>query len=123
MEKLWAGRAASELNALADDFNTSLPFDCRMYRQDIQGSMALKLDFWAEDIHSLLEGERTAWIGDPGRKLHTARSRNDQVALDLRLYLRQETAEIQALLKKLISAICRQAEENKDVIAPGYTHL
>ena len=157
MEKLWAGRAASELNALADDFNTSLPFDCRMYRQDIQGSMAhaamlsarhiiseseceailsglegilqdldqgtLQFDAGAEDIHSFVEGELTARIGDPGRKLHTARSRNDQVALDLRLYLRQEATEIKGLLKDLILAVCQQAEENRDVIAPGYTHL
>lgn len=157
MEKLWAGRAASELNALADDFNSSLPFDCRLYRQDIEGSMAHsamlaakgiisqadcdgilaglqeiledlesgKLTFagGAEDIHSFVEGELTARIGDAGRRLHTARSRNDQVALDLRLYLREEGKEIIALLKALVSAICAQAEKNAYVIAPGYTHL
>lgn len=157
MEKLWAGRAASELNTLADDFNSSLPCDCRLYKQDITGSMAhaamlaakniisqadcdailfglqgileelesgkLTFDGGAEDIHSFVEGELTARIGDAGRRLHTARSRNDQVALDLRLYLRDAGKEIIGLLKDLISAICAQAEKNAYAIAPGYTHL
>ena len=157
MSKMWAGRTAGETDKLADDFNSSIAFDSRMYRQDITGSMAhaamlgkqgiittseaeqlisglseilddlnsgaLAIDMTAEDIHMFVESELTKRLGDLGKKLHTARSRNDQVALDLRLYLRDEIAEIITEIKALITALCEKAEENKDAIMPGYTHL
>ena len=122
MEKLWAGRTAGAVSAIADDFNSSIHFDKKMYRQDIQGSLehalmltasgiltseehkqiseglssiledldsgTLAFDESAEDIHMFVEAELTKRIGDAGKRLHTARSRNDQVALDLRLYMR-----------------------------------
>ena len=156
-EKMWAGRSAGVTDQVADDFNTSLPFDQRMYRQDITGSMAHatmlaakgilpqrdvdviidglsgilsdldsgKLDFSAggEDIHMFIESELTARIGDLGKKLHTARSRNDQVALDLRLYLRDEVKTISDLIRDTIDALIMQAEAYADAIMPGYTHL
>ena len=156
-EKMWAGRSAGVTDQVADDFNTSLPFDQRMYRQDITGSMAHatmlaakgilprgdvdvlidglasiladldsgKLDFTAggEDIHMFIESELTARIGDLGKKLHTARSRNDQVALDLRLYLRDEVKTISELIRDVIDALLMQAEAYADAIMPGYTHL
>ena len=156
-EKMWAGRSAGVTDQVADDFNTSLPFDQRMYRQDITGSMAHatmlaakgilprgdvdviidglasiladldsgKLDFSAggEDIHMFIESELTARIGDLGKKLHTARSRNDQVALDLRLYLRDEVKTISRLIRDVIDALLMQAEAFADAIMPGYTHL
>ena len=157
MEKMWAGRFQKALDQKADDFNSSIRFDFRMFKQDIQGSIAHatmlekqgilsaedvdliidgltgilddlnsgKLDFdWkAEDIHMFVEGELTKRIGDAGKRLHTARSRNDQVAVDIRLYLRDEAEETIALIKALIEAVIKQAEKNADVIAPGYTHL
>ena len=154
---MWAGRTAGATDQLADDFNSSIRFDSKMYRQDITGSMAhaamlgakgiitpeeadtliagleqiladlesgaLAVDYSAEDIHMFVEQELTQRLGDVGKKLHTARSRNDQVALDLRLYLREETDEIIDLIKQLISAILEQAETYKATILPGYTHL
>lgn len=157
MEKMWAGRFAKELNKEADDFNSSIHFDCKMYKQDITGSMkhatmlamqeiitdddcdkilaglqsilddldsgALKFDMDAEDIHMFVESELTKRIGDVGKKLHTARSRNDQVAVDIRLYLRDETEEIIPLIKNLLAAIISVAKDNKNTILPGYTHL
>ena len=157
MSKMWAGRTAGETDKLADDFNSSIAFDSRMYRQDITGSMAhaamlgkqgiitdgeagqlinglaeilsdlesgaLSIDMTAEDIHMFVESELTKRLGDLGKKLHTARSRNDQVALDLRLYLRDEIKAIISEIKALIAALCDKAEENKDAIMPGYTHL
>ena len=157
MAKMWAGRTAGNTDKIADDFNSSISFDCRMYKQDIEGSMAhaamlgakgiisakdaqtliealggiaddlasgaLEFDPDCEDIHMFVEQVLTERIGDVGKKLHTARSRNDQVALDLRMYLREETREIIGLIKGLISAICAQAEEHKASIMPGYTHL
>ncbi len=156
MEKMWAGRFQKALDEKADDFNSSLHFDCRMYKQDIQGSIAHatmlvkqgilpkedltkivdgltgiladieegKLAFDnGEDIHMFIEGELTARIGDAGKRLHTARSRNDQVAVDIRLYLRDKANEITSLIKALIQAVVDKAEENAEVIAPGYTHL
>ena len=157
MEKMWAGRFAKALDKEADDFNSSIHFDCKMYKQDITGSMKhaamlamqgiisqedcdqivdglqsilddlnsgkLGFDPDAEDIHMFVESELTARIGDVGKRLHTARSRNDQVALDIRLYLRDETNEIIGLIKNLLSAILSQAKANKDAIMPGYTHL
>ena len=86
-------------------------------------SGALEIDPTAEDIHMFIEAVLTQRIGETGKRLHTARSRNDQVALDIRLYLRDETAEIKALLKQLITVLCDTAEQNTDTIMPGYTHL
>ena len=157
MAKMWAGRTAGEVNSLADSLNSSIGFDCRLYRQDITGSMAhaamlsnqgiitldeadciisalkqiyqdiesgkLPIDPKAEDIHMFVEQVLTERIGDAGKKLHTARSRNDQVALDMRLYLRDFADELTELLKALIKAIKDKAEANKEVIMPGYTHL
>ena len=90
--------------------------------QDLQ-SGKLQIDPRAEDIHSFNETELTARIGDAGKRLHTARSRNDQVALDLRLWLRKEIGEIRALTAQVIRAICDKAQETRDAIVPGYTHL
>ena len=157
MEKMWAGRTSGTTDSIAADFNSSIRFDCRMYRQDITGSMAhaamlgaqgiiaqkeadqlidglqgilddldsgaLEFDMSCEDIHMFVEQVLTQRLGDVGKKLHTARSRNDQVALDLRMYLREEIDEISALVKGLVKAVVSQAEANKDVILPGYTHL
>ena len=86
-------------------------------------SGALKIDPTAEDIHMFIEAVLTQRIGETGKRLHTARSRNDQVALDIRLYLRDEMEEIKALLKQLITVLCDTAEQNTDTIMPGYTHL
>ena len=157
MAKMWAGRAEKETAQIADDFNSSLHFDCRMYRQDITGSMAhaamlshcgilteqeaqtlvlglagimadldegkLAFDPTAEDIHMFVEQVLTERLGDVGKKLHTARSRNDQVALDLRLYLRQEIAAIRGLVLELLAVLTDKAEQYKDAIMPGYTHM
>jgi len=157
MDKLWAGRFLTALDKTADDFNSSISFDSKMFRQDIKGSVAhatmlaskgiiskedaetiieglgsilsdiesgkLQFDTNAEDIHMFIESELTNRIGECGKRLHTARSRNDQVALDLRLYLRDENEEVVALVKNLIEALKEKAEENKDAIMPGYTHL
>ncbi len=157
MEKMWAGRTDGAVSAVADDFNSSIHFDKKMYRQDIKGSMEhalmlsakgiitraeyeeireglssvlsdiesgkLPFDESAEDIHMFVEAELTRRIGDSGKKLHTARSRNDQVALDLRLYMRDEVAKIREQLIELISVLKEKAKENTDAIMPGYTHL
>ena len=157
MAKMWAGRTDGAVEKIADDFNSSIPFDCRMYRQDITGSMAhaamlarqgiiteadadaliaglediltdidsgkLAVDMTGEDIHMFVEQVLTERIGDVGKKLHTARSRNDQVALDIRLYLRSEIEEISKLIKALIVAVTDKAEAYADAIMPGYTHL
>ena len=157
MAKMWAGRTSGEINSLADSFNSSIGFDSRLYRQDIQGSIAhasmlskqgiisfdeadsiisalqqilwdiesgkLQIDPKAEDIHMFVEEVLTERIGATGKKLHTARSRNDQIALDMRLYLRDCCDSITVLLKDLIKAILDKAKSNKEVIMPGYTHL
>lgn len=157
MAKMWAGRFAKELDSLADDFNSSLKFDSKMYKQDIKGSMAhakmlgqqgiilqseaemiiealggiladiengvLNFDDGSEDIHMFVEAQLTQRIGDVGKKLHTARSRNDQVALDIRMYLRDQTNDIIEYIKELMGAITEQAEKNISAIMPGYTHL
>ena len=157
MAKMWAGRTAGETDSVADDFNSSIRFDCKMYKQDIKGSIAhafmlgvqgiiskedsekiieglegilndietgaLLFDFSCEDIHMFVEQELTNRLGDLGKKLHTARSRNDQVALDLRMYLRDETEELIELLREFVLVIVDKAEANKSVIMPGYTHL
>ena len=157
MAKMWAGRTDGATEKIADDFNSSIRFDCRMYRQDITGSMAhaamlaaqniisqadaeeliaglegilqdldsgaLEIDMEAEDIHMFVEQVLTQRLGDVGKKLHTARSRNDQVALDIRMYLREEIDEITALTRELVAAVVGKAEEYKSAIMPGYTHL
>ncbi|MBR3809397.1 MAG: argininosuccinate lyase [Clostridia bacterium] len=157
MDKMWAGRFQKALNKEADDFNSSIHFDSKMYVQDIKGSIAhasmlvkqgiisaedfneitdglssicdditsgaLPIDMEAEDIHMFVEAELTKRKGDVGKRLHTARSRNDQVALDIRLYLRDEAVEVNELLYNLIEAILEQAKKNQDAIMPGYTHL
>ena len=157
MAKMWAGRTDGTTEKIADDFNSSIAFDSRMYRQDITGSMAhaamlaargilsqqdadtliagleqiladldsgaLTIDLSCEDIHMFVEQVLTQRLGDVGKKLHTARSRNDQVALDIRMYLRGEIDEISALVRQLIGAVTDKAEEYKAAIMPGYTHL
>ena len=157
MTKLWAGRTSGETSKLADDFNSSIHFDSRMFRQDITGSMAhasmlgaqgiitqqeaeqiigalekilddltsgaLPFDMACEDIHMFVEQVLTSRIGDVGKKLHTARSRNDQVALDFRMYLRDEIDEITELVRQLGQVVTDKAETYADAIMPGYTHL
>ena len=154
---MWAGRTAGATDKLADDFNSSISFDSRMYRQDITGSMAhaamlgakgiitsdeadaliagleelladiesgkVVIDLECEDIHMFVEQLLTERIGEVGKKLHTARSRNDQVALDLRMYLREEAETVISLIKAVVNALLNTAKENKDAIMPGYTHL
>ena len=155
--KLWGGRFTKEENALVNEFNASLRFDRRFYRQDIRGSIAhatmlgaqgiitkeesnticdglrgiladldrgtLAFDEEAEDIHSFVEATLTERIGDAGKKLHTGRSRNDQVALDMRLYVRDELDETKARIVSLLTVIHRLMKENIDTIMPGFTHL
>ena len=157
MAKMWAGRTDGNTDKIADDFNSSIHFDSRMYRQDITGSMvhaamlakqgiiaqadadalidglegiladqnsgALTFDMTCEDIHMFVEQVLTQRLGDVGKKLHTARSRNDQVALDIRMYLRNEIDEITALTTALLRAVTAKAEDYYDAIMPGYTHL
>ncbi|MBQ6839640.1 MAG: argininosuccinate lyase [Oscillospiraceae bacterium] len=157
MAKMWAGRTDGATEKIADDFNSSIRFDCRMYQEDIKGSMVhaamlaqqniltqddadtliaglegilqdlddgnLTIDMECEDIHMFVEAVLTERLGDVGKKLHTARSRNDQVALDVRMYLRSQIDEISALVKELVVAITDKAEAYKDAIMPGYTHL
>ena len=157
MAKMWAGRTAGKTEKIADDFNSSLRFDRKMYRQDIKGSMAhaemlakqgiiarseadslidglagilsdlesgaLAFDESCEDIHMFVEGELTARLGDVGKKLHTARSRNDQVALDLRMYLRDEIDVIVKGIAALVEVLADQAGKYESCILPGYTHL
>jgi len=155
--KLWGGRFSKATDALVDDFNSSIRFDARMYKQDITGSMAHaemlgrqgiipkddadlivktlgeiladiendKVEFLidAEDIHMNIETILIERIGDAGKKLHTGRSRNDQVALDLRMYLRDEVKQISDMLKDAMKTVLDIAEKNVDTIMPGYTHL
>ncbi len=157
MAKMWAGRTAGNTDKMADNFNSSISFDSRMYRQDIKGSMAhaamlgakgiisqteaemlisgleeilndiesgkLPINMECEDIHMFVEQVLTERLGDVGKKLHTARSRNDQVALDLRMNLREEAEGIISLLKELVNALLEQIKVNKTTIMPGYTHL
>ena len=157
MAKLWAGRTDGATEKIADDFNSSIRFDSRMYRQDITGSMAhaamlaakgiiaqaeadtiieglagiledmdsgkLTIDLEAEDIHMFVEQVLTQRLGDVGKKLHTARSRNDQVALDIRMYLRNDIDETSDLIRQLLTAVTDKAETYYDAIMPGYTHL
>ncbi|MFA7637290.1 MAG: lyase family protein, partial [Monoglobales bacterium] len=155
--KLWSGRFQKSTDKNVDDFNSSIRFDSRMFRQDIKGSIAhskmlgergiipreasakiadalkdiladieegkLEFDPTAEDIHMFIETVLTERIGDAGKRLHTARSRNDQVALDIRFYLRDEISVISDMLITLIEDIKNIAKENLDTVMPGYTHL
>lgn len=155
--KMWAGRSSKEVDSRVNDFNSSIAFDSRMYRQDINGSIAhaamigdagiieksesekiiaglkeiladidsgkLRFDPVAEDIHMFVESELTKRLGDTGKRLHTARSRNDQVALDIRMYLKDEVKTIIPMIKELIGVLCDIADRNLDTIMPGYTHL
>ena len=157
MAKMWTGRTDGVTDKIADDFNSSISFDSRMYKQDIIGSMAhasmlgskniiskadadiliegldgilqdlesgkLKIDFSAEDIHMFVEQVLTERVGEVGKKLHTARSRNDQVALDLRMYLKEQTDLIISKIKEVVSSVIDKAQEHKSSIMPGYTHL
>lgn len=155
--KLWGGRFTKETNKLVENFNESLSFDHRFYKQDIRGSIAhvkmlakqniltdterdkiieglnsieadidagkLKFDDGSEDIHSYIEAHLIERIGDTGKKLHTGRSRNDQVALDMKLYVRDEIDELKNLLYELLSEVLHIMEENKSTYMPGFTHL
>ena len=157
MAKMWAGVTAGNTDPLADDFNSSIRFDQRMFRQDITGSIAhaemlakeeiiseqdcralvdglagiledletgtLSVDESCEDIHMFVEQVLTERIGETGKKLHTARSRNDQVALDLRMHLRDECDKIAALIRELLQTLCDLAEQHEETVMPGYTHL
>ena len=155
--KLWTGRFSKEIDKKTNDFNSSIPFDSRMYQEDITGSMAhatmlgaqginskedtdtilnglqeilddiesgkLIIDPEAEDIHTFVEGELTSRIGDAGKRLHTSRSRNDQVALDDRLTVKNECDALIPQIKELITILCNQALKYSDSIMPGYTHM
>jgi len=156
-DMMWAGRFSKQVDAGVNAFNSSIAFDGRMYRHDIQGSIAhatmlgdcgiiskedsleiigglkeiladidsgaLALDPNAEDIHMFVEAELTKRLGDVGKRLHTSRSRNDQVAVDLRLYLRDEIREIIGLVKDLAETLIDLAKKHTETIMPGYTHL
>ncbi len=155
--KLWGGRFTKETNELVHNFNASISFDQKFYKQDIQGSIAHvtmlakqgilskedkdtiisglesilsdiesgKLEFSSEseDIHSFVEQNLIERVGEAGKRLHTGRSRNDQVALDMKLYTRDEIDEIDELLKNLLSSILKVMEENTETYMPGFTHL
>lgn len=155
--KMWSGRFSKASDRLTEDFNASISFDKRMYRQDIAGSIAharmlaqqgiisaeerdlivagleeirqeleegqLEFTVAAEDVHMNIESFLTEKIGAVGKKLHTARSRNDQVALDLRLYLRDEMGEIRRLILDLQQTLLDLAGQHLQTIMPGYTHL
>ncbi len=155
--KLWTGVTAGNTDPAADDFNSSIRFDQRMFREDITGSIAhaamlasrgiltdserdvltdgltgiladlesgaLSVDPAAEDIHMFVEQILTERVGETGKKLHTARSRNDQVALDLRMYLRTESDEIAELIRALLAVLAKLAEAHTETVMPGYTHL
>ncbi|HZK27848.1 MAG TPA: argininosuccinate lyase [Thermoclostridium sp.] len=155
--KLWSGRFSKNTSHLMDDFNSSIRFDCRLYKYDIEGSIAhakmlgkcgiipqddsnlicqalskilidiengkIEFDIDAEDIHMNIEKILISRTGDVGKKLHTGRSRNDQVALDIRMYLKDELNEIKSLILNLIDVLVKTAENNLDTIMPGYTHL
>ncbi len=157
MGKMWAGRTDGKTEKIADDFNSSIHFDKRMYQEDIRGSIAhavmlknqgiieesealsiiaglegilndlnsgaLLFDMDCEDIHMFVEEKLTERIGDAGKRLHTARSRNDQVALDIRMYLRNEIDELKKLLISLLEVINKKAKEYQNTVMPGYTHL
>lgn len=154
---MWKGRFKEQTAELLQQYSESVSFDWRLWRHDIEGSIAhsaalekaglitpeersrivnglreigmeiergrFEFKRELEDIHMNIEAELTRRIGDPGAKLHTARSRNDQVALDLRLYLREESGELVGLLRDLQRALVELAERHAEVVIPGYTHL
>lgn len=155
--KLWGGRFKKGTDKLVNDFNSSIRFDSRMYREDIEGSIAhasmlgnqeiipkeasnriisglieilkridsgsIRIDETSEDIHSFVEGTLTYYIGDYGKMLHTGRSRNDQVALDLKLYLKKYIVSLKEDIISLEEILLEKAKENMDTIMPGYTHM
>ncbi|MEL4860621.1 argininosuccinate lyase [Pseudoflavonifractor phocaeensis] len=155
--KLWAGRFQKETDTLVNDFNSSITFDARLYREDIAGSIAhaamlgkqgiiepheaekiieglqailadveagqVEFSLDNEDIHMNIEAELTSRIGDTGKRLHTARSRNDQVAVDFRLYVKKEISKIIGMVLNLEGVLVKKAEETLDAVMPGYTHL
>lgn len=157
MAQLWGGRFTKETDQLVYQFNASISFDKRLYRQDMEGSMAhvkmlakqgiltekeeaqilqgldgiledvengtLEIGQEYEDIHSFVEAQLINRIGEAGKKLHTGRSRNDQVALDMKLYTRDEIIEIDGLLYDLLTEILKIMEQHVDTIMPGFTHL
>lgn len=157
MAQLWGGRFTKETDQMVYDFNASILFDKRLYRQDIEGSMAhvkmlakqeilteeerdailaglagiladvengtLEITSEYEDIHSFVEANLIERIGDTGKKLHTGRSRNDQVALDMRMYVREAVKETDGLVYDLLQVLQRIMEENLDTFMPGFTHL
>ena len=157
MAQLWGGRFTKETDKLVYNFNASISFDQKFFRQDVEGSMAhvkmlakqeiltedeknqilsglegilsdvengtLEITDEYEDIHSFVEANLIDRIGDAGKKLHTGRSRNDQVALDMKLYTRHEIVEINSLLKELLESILHIMEENIETYMPGFTHL
>ncbi len=157
MAQLWGGRFTKETEQLVYQFNASISFDKRFFRQDIKGSIAhvtmlekqkiltarekeqiieglegilkdveegkLKITEEYEDIHSFVEAILIQRIGEPGKKLHTGRSRNDQVALDMKLYTREEVWNLDGLVKELLEAILQIMDENLDTYMPGFTHL
>ena len=157
MAKMWAGRTDGITDSAADDFNSSIRIDSRMYREDIAGSVAhaamlkkqgiippeaadhiteglggilkdlesgeLTIDPKAEDIHMFIEQVLTERIGEEGKMLHTARSRNDQVALDTRMYLRTLSGDLTGKIVSLIEVLNDTAEKHSDTVMPGYTHL
>ena len=157
MAQLWGGRFTKETDKLVYNFNASISFDQKFYKQDIKGSMAhvkmlakqgiltederdqilegleviladvesgkLKINREYEDIHSFVEANLIDRIGDAGKKLHTGRSRNDQVALDMKLYVRDEITEIDALVKEVLVTLEKIMEENIHTYMPGFTHL
>ena len=155
--KLWSGRFGKDTDALVDEINASITFDQRLYREDIEGSLAHaamlgaqgiismedvaaiteglkgiladieagKVEFTTdnEDIHMNVESLLTERIGDAGKRLHTARSRNDQVAVDFRMYVRKEIPVIIDALLELEEVLCKQARQHQMAVMPGYTHL
>ena len=155
--KLWAGRFQKETDTAVNDFNSSISFDARLYKEDIAGSIAHaamlgkqgiieeheaekiieglkailadieadKVEFSEEneDIHMNIESELTSRIGDTGKRLHTARSRNDQVAVDFRLYVKKEIPVIIGMVLDLEKVLVKKAQANLDTVMPGYTHL
>ena len=157
MSKLWGGRFQKSTDTLVDDFNSSIRFDQRLYKQDILGSIAhvkmlgkqdiipvadakliettlrmiltdieagkVEFDIAAEDIHMNIEQILISRIGDVGKRLHTGRSRNDQVALDMRMYVKDEIRDIQEMISNLQRVLLNIAKENLETILPGYTHL
>jgi argininosuccinate lyase len=157
MAQLWGGRFTKETDKLVYNFNASISFDQKFFKQDVQGSRAhvkmlaakhilteeerdkilaglesivndvesgkLEITDEYEDIHSFVEANLIERIGDAGKKLHTGRSRNDQVALDMKLYTRDEIVEINHLLKDLLEIIIEIMEENLETYMPGFTHL